>query len=111
MLFVDDGDADGLAGAGLDAGRGFAGGQAIAAHVALAHDSQRRIVLRHFVRAFEHAILAADALIIEVPDDAGRGIFFVSEHRATRQATRIDAMMARSRDCCLKWRRSGSSMQ
>ena len=47
-------------------------------------------ILRHVVGALEHAILAADALVIEMPHDAGAGIFFIRMHGATEQASRLD---------------------
>src|SRR5438876_2109964 len=50
-----------------------------------------------------HAILATDALIIQMPHDAGRRILLVGQHRATIQACWIDAMMTRARDHLLKW--------
>ena len=100
-LTIDDGDPNRCAWAGLDASGRFTDCEAIGAHVALAHDAEPLGVMRHFVRTFEHAILATDALIIEVPNNSGEGIFFVSQDRATVQARRIDTVMTSGRDCLL----------
>ena len=99
---VDDIDPDGGTGTGLDTGGGLANGETVAAHVALADDAEPVGVMRHFVRAFENAILAADALVIEMANDAGGRILFVGEHRATIEASRIEAMMASGGDGLLK---------
>ena len=69
---VDDADRDRLVRTRLHAGGRLARRQPIAAHVALAHDAALLAELRHLVRAGEHAVLAADALVVQVPDDAGR---------------------------------------
>ena len=95
---IDNGDANGSAWAGLNTGGCFTDRQSIGAHVALAHDAKPIGVMRHFVGAFKNAILATDALVIEMPDNSGEGIFFVSEHRAAVQAGWVDAMMASSGD-------------
>ena len=108
---IDDGDANGFARAGLDAGGGFTGGQAVAAHIAFAHDSKRRIVLWNFVGTFQDAVLAADALIVEVLDDSGDWIFFVSEDRAPVEAAWIDAMMTGGSNSCLERGGSGPSVK
>ena len=59
----------------MDAGGGFTFGETAVAHVALADDAEAFVVFRDIIRALEHAVLAADALIIEVADNAGERIF------------------------------------
>ena len=59
-----------------------------------------RVVLRHLVRAGEHAVLAADALVVEVLDDAGDRVLLVRVHRAAVQARRVEAVVAGGRDVC-----------
>ena len=56
------------------------------------------VVLRHVVRAGQRAVLAAEALIVEVLDDAGDRILLVGVHRAAVHARRIEAVMAGRRD-------------
>ena len=97
-LAIDNGDADGCVRAGLNTGGRFTDCEPIGAHVAFADDTEPLRIMRHFVGTFEHAVLATDALVIEMPNNSGEGIFFVSQHRAAVQAGRIDAVMARSRD-------------
>ncbi len=80
--------------AGLRAGGGLAGAEALVAHVAFADDAESRAVFRHVVGALQHAILAADALVIEMTHDAGDRILFVSEHRTAVEAAGIGAMVA-----------------
>ena len=46
--------------------------------------------------------MAADALVIEVPDNAGARIFFIGEHGAALQAGRLETMMAGGGDCLLE---------
>ena len=91
-------DANRLVRAGLHAGRGFAVVQPLAAHVALADDALGRVVLGHVVGAHQRAVLAADALIVEVPHDAGDRVFVVGQRRAAVQARRLQAVMAGGRD-------------
>ncbi len=93
-FLVDCANADGLGGAGLDAGRGFADGQAVVAHVALADDAFGGAVTRDIVGTFEDAVLAADTLVVQVADDAGDRVFFKSEHGAADHAGGFDAMVA-----------------
>lgn len=91
---VDDFDADGFVRAGLGADGRFTHGEAACAHVAFADNAFARGILGHVVRAFEHAILAADALVIEMMNDPGGGIFLVGKNRAARGAGGIDAVVA-----------------
>src|SRR6185436_11929061 len=78
------------------------GGQARAAHVTFAHDAPRLGILRHIVRAHHHAVLAANALVIEMAHDARDRILVVGEHRAAIKARRVNTMMTRRRDDLLK---------
>ena len=64
------------------------------AHVALTDDAETLVVFRHVVRAFQHAILAANALVVQMLDDAGARILLVGEHGAAGHARRIGAMVA-----------------
>ena len=64
------------------------------AHVALAHDAARRGILRHVVGAFQDAVAATDALVIEVADDAGDGVFVVGQHRTAFETAGLDAVVA-----------------
>src|SRR2546425_5017513 len=96
-------DADRLIRTRLHARRCFTGVQTIAAHVALAHDAARRRIFRHFIWARENAVLAADALIVQVTNNPGARVLFIREHGAAREAAGVDAMMARSRDNLLEW--------
>jgi hypothetical protein len=59
------------------------------------HDPALRVVLRDVVRAGERAVLAADALIVEVLDDAGDRLLLVGADRAADQARRVEAVVAR----------------
>jgi hypothetical protein len=64
------------------------------AHVAFADDATLLRIFRNIVRTFENTILAADALVIEMADDAGVRIFLVREDRAAIETGRVDAMVA-----------------
>ena len=108
---VDDLDRDRRVGARLHAGGRLARRQPVGAHVALAHDAALAVELRHLVRAGEHAVLAADALVVEVADDAGRGILLVGLHRAAVHAGRVEAVMAGGRDRLLHGRLARTAVQ
>ena len=90
----DGDDRDGVRGAGLHAGGGFAFGEAAVAHVAFADDAEAFAVLWNVIRALQHTILATDALVIEVADDAGERVLFVGENRAAVEAGGIGTVMA-----------------
>jgi len=94
----DELDGDRATRTSLDAGWSFAGSEASMAHVAFADDAALRGIFRNVVGTFENTILAADALIIEMTDDAGVWIFFVGENGAAIETGWIDAMMAGSGD-------------
>ena len=91
---IDDADRDGLVGTGLHAGRRFAFDQAIGAHVAFAHDALFGAVLRRFIGAGENAVLAADALVVEVVHNAGERVFFIRAHGTPMHAGRLQTVMA-----------------
>ncbi len=102
LLLIHEGYADGLAGACLHASRRFTLLEAAAAHVTFADDAPFRGILRHFIRAFHYAVLAPDALVIEVAHNARDGIFIVSKHGTAAEATRIHTMMTGGGDGRLK---------
>src|SRR6185436_1781934 len=104
-------DRDRRVGTRLHAGGRLTRREPVGAHVALAHDAALAVELRHLVRAGEDAVLAADALVIEVADDAGRGILFVSLHRAAVHARRVQAVMASGRDRLLHGRLGRTAVQ
>lgn len=58
--------------------------------------------MRHFVRTFENTVLTTDALIVEMPNNAGDWIFFIRQNWASIKATGINAMMTGRRDGLLK---------
>jgi hypothetical protein len=78
----------------LGAGGGFAGGEAALAQVAFADDAALGVVFGDVVGAFQHAVAATDALVVEVDDDAGDGIFFVGEDGAAVEAGGVGAVVA-----------------
>ena len=94
---VDDRDGDRPVRARLHARRRLALGQAVAAHVALAHDAEALVERRHLVGTGQRAVAAADALVVEVRDDPGDGILLVRVDRAAVQAGRVDAVVAARR--------------
>ena len=95
---IDDPDADRLVRAGLDARRRLADLEPIAAHVALADDPLARVELGGVVGAGERAVLAAEALVVEVLDDPRDRVLLVGIDRAGVQAGRVEAVVAGRRD-------------
>ena len=91
---VDDLDLDGGFGTGVDAGGFEAVGEAAVAHVAFADDAALGIELRHGVGAVPDAVLAADAGVGGVQDDAGDGIFGVGIDGAAFDAVGVEAVVA-----------------
>ena len=91
-------DPDRMRRARLRTRRRFAFGEPAVAHVAFPHDAESLRKFRHVVRTFQNTIAAADALVVEVKNDAGDGIFFVGEDRAAIETGGIGAVMARRRD-------------
>ena len=98
----NDRNADGLVRTGLHARGSFTRGKSLAAHVAFADDASGVGILRHIVGAHQDAILATDALVIEVEDNSGQLILFIREHRTAIEACRVDAMVARRGNELLK---------
>ncbi len=91
---LHDFDFDGFIRTGLHAGRGFTFREAALAHVAFAHNATLKIELRHLIRAFQNAVAATDALVIEMAHNAGDGVFVIGEHRAAIRTGGIGAVMA-----------------
>src|SRR5204862_1940859 len=94
LLAIDQRDANGFLWTRLGARRSFAHSEAIGAQIAFPDDAAARRIFGDVVRTFHDAILAADALVIEMSHDAGERILVVRQHRTTVQAARISAMMA-----------------
>ena len=90
---IDRANADRLVRASLHAGRRFAHGQPRGTHIAFANDAPGLVIFRNVIRTLEYAVLASDALIVEVVDDAGNSVFFICVDGATIEACRFDAMM------------------
>ena len=86
----------------MHAGGSFSRTKPAVAHVTFAHDAFFLVILRDFVRTFHYAIRTTDALVIEMMNDAGDGIFFVGEDGASVETRRINAMMTGSGDMLLK---------
>ena len=84
--------------ASLHARRSLSFGETRMAHVAFTDDSETGIEFRNVVGAGEDAVLASNTLIIEVADNAGDGVFFVSQNRATTGASGVVAMVTGARD-------------
>jgi hypothetical protein len=53
------------------------------------------VEFRHVVRASQRAVLAAEALVVEVLDDPRDRVFLVGIHGAGAQAGRLQAVMTR----------------
>ena len=100
----DDGNLDRVGRTRLHTCWSFADGESRVAHVALAHDTARLGILWHFIRTHHHAVLAADALVIEMTNNTGDRILVVGQHRTTIQTARVNAMMACGRYVLLKCR-------
>ena len=87
-----------LIGARLHASRRFSGSESPGAHVTLPHDAARFRIFRHIIWALQNAILAADALVIEVTDDPGHRIFVIGVHGTAVHARGIKTVVTRGRD-------------
>ena len=98
LLDVDHPDRDGAVRTRLDARRGFAGLEPVAAHVALAHDPFGAAVLRRLVGTGQRAVLAPEALIVEVLDDSGDRVLLVGVHRTRVHAGGVEAVVTGGRD-------------
>ena len=110
LLFVDEGNGDRFVRTCLHTRRRFPDSESVRAHVALSNDASFLGILRHVVWAFPSAILATDALVIEVANDAGYRVFVVRVDRTTVHTSRIHAVMTgggdrllhRFQDCSTK---------
>ena len=91
---IDNFDGDGTGGAGVNAGGLGTGGESGMAHVALADDAAGGVELGDAVGAVPGAVLAADALIGVVVDDAGECVFGVGFDGAAEHAGGLDAVVA-----------------
>jgi hypothetical protein len=111
LALIDHRDRDRGARARLHARRCLADGEPVAAHVALADDAAARAVLRDLVGTGERAVLAADALIVEVLDDAGHRMFLVGADRAARQTRGREAVVACGAHRLLERRRRAAAVQ
>src|SRR5688500_6562089 len=89
--------------ASLSAGGRFTSGQTAVTHVTFANDAEALGKLGHVVRAHQHAVAAADALIVEVPDDSRDRICFIGRNGAAVQAARVLAMVTCGCDRLGKW--------
>ncbi len=98
LVAVDDGDRDRLMGTRLDARGGFAHSQSRRTHIALPHDPFAGMVLGHVVRAGHRAVLAPEALVVEMLDDAGRCVLLVGIDGTSDHASRFETMMTRGSD-------------
>ena len=88
LELIDDLNLDGIFRAGVDAGRFEAVCEAPVAHVALAYNAALGIELRDRVRAVPYTILAADAGLRRMKNDAGSRIFRVGVDRAALECSR-----------------------
>ena len=97
LLDVHHADRDGAVRARLHARGGFAFHEPVAAHVALADDALGAAVLGRLVGTGQRAVLAPEALVIEVLDDARDRVLLVGLHRAGVHAGRVEAVVAGGR--------------
>ncbi len=74
------------------------------AHIAFSNNAAFFRVFWNIVWALENAVGAADALIIEVADNAGIRVLFISSNRAAIHASRVFAVVASRGDGLLKCR-------
>ncbi len=107
LVDVHHANADRLVRTRLDAGRGLAGSDPVRTHVALADDPLAGVEPGGVVRTGQRAVLAADALVVEVPDDPRDRVLLVGIHRAGRQAGRVEAVVTRRRHV-LEHRQAGT---
>src|SRR6266852_4832536 len=91
---IDDFDLNSVFGAGVDTGGFEAIREPSVAHVALADDTSLRVELGHGVRAVPDAVLAADASVRGMKDDAGDTIFGVCINGAALDAVCAEAVVA-----------------
>ena len=107
LIHVYELNGNGFAWACLGASWSLTLFEPVAAHVAFAHDAQPTVVFRNVVRAHEQTILTADALVVEVFDDAGDGVFLVGIDRAALKTARLKTVMAGAgHGLCSEFRRT-----
>ena len=82
----------------MHAGGGFAFGEALVTHVALPNNPAFFGILGDIVGTLEDAIGTTDALVIEMADDAGVGVLFISTDRAAVHAAGVLTVVAGSGD-------------
>src|SRR5262245_24011279 len=95
---VDHTNRDRLMWTRLDTRRWFTDGEPRGTHITLADDPLARMVFGYFVRTCHRAVLAAEALVIQMLDDARDRVLFVSVDWARDHARRLDTMMACGRN-------------
>jgi hypothetical protein len=91
---IDEPDGDRFVRTGLHARGRFPDGQSIRAHVTFPHDPESMRILRHIIGTLHRAVLAAYALVIQVPHDTCFAILVVGKHRATFETCGFEAMVA-----------------
>lgn len=87
-------DLDGIFGTRGDTCRALAVRQAAVTHVAFADDAAFGVVLGHTVRAVPGAVLATDACISAMADDAGQVVLCVRVYRTAGHARGLEAVIA-----------------
>ena len=78
--------------------RSFTFSKAMMTHVTFPNDAAFTRIFRHVVRTFENAVRAANALVIEVTNDTGIGVFFVSADGTAIHAPGIFTVMTSGGD-------------
>ena len=111
LELADKGDADGFVRTGLDTSRRLTDRKTTAAQIAFADDAFLSVILGHVVGTFQNAVLAANALIVQMPDNAGDPVLFIGVDRTTVQAGWIDTVMAGGGDKSLAWFLRSASMK
>src|SRR5580765_6642115 len=76
--------------------------QTLMAHITLSHDAAFFRIFRHFIRAHQNAVLAADTLVIQMAHDSRKWILVVRQHGTSIEATWLDTVMAGGCDRLLK---------
>ena len=77
----------------LHAGRSLTHGEPLRTHIALPHDAFASVVFRHVIRTGQRAVLAPEALIVEMLHDPGDRILLIRIHRTGHHARRIETVM------------------
>ena len=94
LLSINDIDRDGFVWTGLNTCRCFAVRQSIAAHIAFANDALVCVVLGNIIRTGQRAVLTTEALVIQMPDNAGDRVLLVRIHGTSGHAGWFETMMA-----------------